>query len=60
MWVRDQCTGAGDTVLEPGEGETVLFALDGKSYEIDLSADNAAEFRAQFERYISAGRRVGS
>ncbi|WP_456285967.1 Lsr2 family protein [Microbacterium sp. JZ70] len=49
-----------DTVLEPGEGETVLFALDGKSYEIDLSADNAAEFRAQFERYISAGRRVGS
>ena len=30
-----------DTVLEPGEGETVLFALDGKSYEIDLSADNA-------------------
>jgi hypothetical protein len=48
-----------NSVLDAGEGETVTFALDGKSYEIDLTAQNAAEFRSLFERYISAGRRVG-
>ncbi|OCG72800.1 histone-like nucleoid-structuring protein Lsr2 [Microbacterium sediminis] len=47
------------TVLEPGEGETVLFALDGKSYEIDLTAENAATLREALEPYISAGRRAG-
>ena len=30
------------TVLEVGEGETVLFSLDGVAYEIDLTDDNAA------------------
>ncbi|GAA4782260.1 histone-like nucleoid-structuring protein Lsr2 [Microbacterium gilvum] len=49
-----------DTLLEPGEGETVLFSLDGKSYEIDLKNENAAELRAALETYISAARRVGS
>ncbi|WOF23892.1 Lsr2 family protein [Microbacterium betulae] len=49
-----------NTTLEPGEGETVLFSLDGKSYEIDLTAKNAAALRATLERYISAGRRVSS
>lgn len=48
------------TVLEPGEGETVLFALDGKSYEIDLTADNAQALRDQFANYISAARRMSS
>lgn len=47
------------TVLEPGEGETVLFALDGKSYEIDLTADNAAKLRDALAPFISAGRRAG-
>ncbi|GAB2524145.1 Lsr2 family protein [Microbacterium petrolearium] len=47
------------TVLEPGEGETVLFALDGKSYEIDLTEANAATLRDALAPYISAGRRAG-
>lgn len=46
------------TVLEPGEGETILFALDGTSYEIDLTEANSAELRAALAPYISAGRRV--
>lgn len=38
--------------------ETVTFALDGVSYEIDLTADNAAKLRADFAAWINAGRRV--
>jgi hypothetical protein len=48
------------TVLEPGEGETVLFSLDGRSYEIDLTADNAQKLRDTFADYISAARRMSS
>ena len=48
------------TVLEPGEGETVLFALDGKSYEIDLTAQNAQSLRDAFTKYIDAARRMSS
>ena len=39
---------------------TVSFALDGKSYEIDLSDNNAAEFRDALSKYVSAGRKSGS
>ena len=48
------------TVLADGAGETVTFALDGKSYEIDLSAANAAAFREALKPYLSAGRRASS
>ena len=48
------------TVLEPGEGETVLFALDGKSYEVDLTSENAAKLRETLAPYISVARRAGS
>jgi hypothetical protein len=41
----------------PG-AETVLFSLDGKSYEIDLSEKNADALRAAFAPWIGAGRRV--
>lgn len=40
--------------------ETVNFALDNVHYEIDLSADNAAQLRQDFDRWITAGRRVSS
>jgi hypothetical protein len=40
--------------------ETVHFALDGKSYEIDLSATNAASLRAALKPYIEKGRSAGS
>ena len=42
-----------------GAAETVLFALDGTSYEIDLSKKNAAAFRKSLQRYVGAGRRQG-
>jgi Lsr2 len=47
-------------VLRDGEGETVSFALDGTTYEIDLSTRNADKFRSLFQDYIAAGRRVGA
>lgn len=40
--------------------ETVNFALDGKSYEIDLSTEQAAELRESLEEYIKAARRVSA
>lgn len=44
--------------------ETVSFALDGKEYEIDLSAKNAAKLRDAIAPYLgharkAAGRRRG-
>ncbi|NBH07455.1 Lsr2 family protein [Amycolatopsis sp. SID8362] len=38
---------------------TVPFALDGITYEIDLSDENAAALRDELARYISSGRRTG-
>ncbi|MDP9394368.1 MAG: Lsr2 family protein [Actinomycetota bacterium] len=46
--------------LDGGEAtETVLFSLDGVSYEIDLSEDNAAALRDAFAQYVGSGRRIG-
>ena len=45
-----------------GEGaadETVEFALDGVSYEIDLSSKNAQKLRNDLKQWVEAGRRVG-
>jgi hypothetical protein len=39
--------------------ETLEFALDGTSYEIDLSAKNAEKLRAQLQPWIDVSRRVG-
>ena len=36
--------------------ETVHFALDGKSYEVDLSAANASTLRDALRIYIEKGR----
>ncbi|WP_119698773.1 histone-like nucleoid-structuring protein Lsr2 [Microbacterium halotolerans] len=46
------------TVLEPGEGESVIFAVDGRSYEIDLTEKHANDLRDALAPYISAGRRA--
>ena len=40
--------------------ETVTFALDGTTYEIDLSEKNASEMRDVFGKYVSAARKVSS
>jgi hypothetical protein len=39
--------------------ETVTFALDGTSYEIDLNDKNAGKLRDALTKYIAAGRKVG-
>lgn len=41
------------------QGETVTFALDGVSYELDLSADNATAMRDRLANYVACARRVG-
>jgi hypothetical protein len=39
--------------------ETVSFALDGVSYEIDLSAKNAAKMRDALSTWVGNARRSG-
>lgn len=39
--------------------ETMTFALDGVSYEIDLSEEHAAQFRDGVSQWVQAARRVG-
>lgn len=39
--------------------EQVEFGVDGRSYEIDLSAANSAKLREALEPFISAARRAG-
>lgn len=46
------------SVLEVGEGETVMFSLDGTAYEIDLTDANAAALREILAPYVDAARRV--
>ena len=39
--------------------ETVVFGLDGTSYEIDLTKKNAAKLRDALAPWVAAGRRTG-
>ncbi|MCU1645784.1 MAG: Lsr2 family protein [Nocardia sp.] len=39
--------------------ETVLFALDGAEYEIDLSGPNAGRLRSELEQWTANARKVG-
>ncbi|MEV6397096.1 Lsr2 family protein [Streptomyces sp. NPDC051907] len=44
--------------IDGGEAaETVAFALDGKSYEIDLNPANAKKLRKALAPYVAAGRK---
>ncbi|WP_221586103.1 Lsr2 family protein [Microbacterium sp. G2-8] len=45
------------SALPADEGETLEFGLDGRDYEIDLSAQNAAALRTALEPFIAAARR---
>ncbi|MEU5988076.1 Lsr2 family protein [Spirillospora sp. NPDC047418] len=38
--------------------ETVSFAIDGRTYEIDLSEDNAGKLRGMLHGYMESGRRL--
>jgi len=45
--------------LDGGEAEeTVSFGIDGATYEIDLSGENAAKLRAALEPFIKAARKA--
>lgn len=55
--LEDDLTGQ---VLEDGTGETISFGLDGQSFEIDLSAENAGKLRDDFALYVGHGRKVAS
>lgn len=48
-----------DDIDDSVAAETVSFALDGVSYEIDLSADNAGSLRGDLARWIGHARRTG-
>ena len=46
--------------LDGGQAdETVEFALDGVSYQIDLSNDNAHDLREALHNFTSSARRAG-
>ena len=49
-----------DLCVTENEGtETLSFAVDGSSYEIDVCDDHAAEIRDSFAGYVGAARRAG-
>jgi hypothetical protein len=50
--------GPGGQQLRADRSQTVRFALDGQSYEIDLSEQDAADFRLALQRYVHSGRRA--
>ncbi|AZQ72362.1 MULTISPECIES: histone-like nucleoid-structuring protein Lsr2 [Streptomyces] len=44
--------------IDGGEAaETVIFGIDGKSYEIDLNSANAKKLRGILEPYMAVGRK---
>jgi hypothetical protein len=44
--------------IPDGGGTTISFALDGTSYEIDLTTEHAEALRAALAAYIEAGRKT--
>lgn len=49
-----------DDIDQSKAAETVTFALDGVSYEIDLSEKNARKLRDDFATWTGHARRSGS
>lgn len=47
------------TVIGPGEGGTVTFALDGACYEIDLGRPNQQALRDALAPFIARARSTG-
>lgn len=47
-----------DDIDEGDADETITFALDGVTYEIDLNSDHAAELRESIGTWISYAREV--
>jgi hypothetical protein len=49
-----------DDITGGPAAETVPFAVDGRAYEIDLSAENALALRDAFAPWIAAARKIGA
>src|SRR3954449_5185703 len=47
------------TQIMDNQGETVTFGLDGATYEIDLTDQNAKQLREAVQIYIANARRIG-
>lgn len=47
-----------DDITGEEAAETITFGLDGVSYEIDLTADNAHQLRDELSIYLEKGRKV--
>ena len=46
------------TEIRDNQGETVTFGLDGATYEIDLTDQNARQLREAVHVYIANARRI--
>lgn len=49
-----------DDIDESEASETVVFGLDGSTYEIDLNGAHAEDLREVLAPFVSVARRVGS
>ena len=49
-----------DDITGGPAAETVAFALDGRAYEIDLSAEHAQALRDALAPWVAAARKVGA
>jgi hypothetical protein len=47
------------SIITDGSGGTIAFTVEGKSYEIDLSADNTEKLYSALEPFIEKARSVG-
>ena len=47
-----------DDITGEEAAETITFGLDGVSYEIDLTAQNARQLRGEVGVYVEKGRKV--
>ncbi|MBO0882620.1 MAG: Lsr2 family protein [Mycobacterium sp.] len=47
-----------DVDKESTADETVEFAIDGVTYQIDLSSTNAAKLRDELQQWVSSARRM--
>lgn len=46
--------------IQPGDGETITFAIDGQNYSLDLTRENAEAFRSLFSDYIAVAAKTSS
>lgn len=55
--IKDDLTGE---VVDEKDAETIAFAVNGKSYTIDLGRKNAADFHKALDKYIAVATKVGN